>query len=71
MSYPCKYDHESPCEECDRCYRIKNNTHVYCTNCIHFRLDDKEIPYCPFEDKCDINDCEDSRPFNERLYYEE
>ena len=30
--------------------------YVYCTNCRHFRLDDEYTPYCPFEDKCDIND---------------
>jgi hypothetical protein len=46
--------------------------HVYCTNCKHFRLDDEEIPYCPYEEKeCDIRDCEDSRPFRERPMYEE
>ncbi|MDF2885567.1 MAG: hypothetical protein K0R54_6141 [Clostridiaceae bacterium] len=72
MSQPCKYNSFSPCEECDKCYGIKNHTHVYCTNCRHFRLDDEEIPYCPYEEKeCDIRDCEDSRPFSERPMYEE
>lgn len=47
------------------------DTHVYCTNCFNFRLDDEELPYCCFENKCDINDCEDSKPFKERPYYEE
>lgn len=46
------------------------NTHVYCTNCFNFRLDNEELPYCYFENKCDINDFEDSRPFKERPYYE-
>ena len=44
--------------------------YVYCTNCRHFRLDDEYIPYCPFEDKCDINDCEDSKTLEDRPYYE-
>ena len=43
--------------------------YVYCTRCKHFRLDNEEIPYCPFEDECDINDCEDSSPFIERPHY--
>ena len=48
------------------------NIPVYCTNCKHFRLDDEEIPYCPYEEKeCDIRDCEDSRPLRERPMYEE
>lgn len=45
------------------------NTHVYCINCLHFRLCDEGIPYCPFEDECDIHDCEDSRPFKDRPNY--
>ena len=44
---------------------------MYCTHCIYFSLDDKEIPYCIWENKCDINDCNDSRPFSERPHYEE
>ena len=45
---------------------------VYCTHCKHFRLDDEEIPYCPYEEKeCDIRNCEDGRPFRERPMYEE
>ena len=44
--------------------------YVYCTECKYFRLDDEYTPYCPFEDKCDINDCEDSRQLEERPYYE-
>lgn len=49
---------------------MKPDTHVYCTHCNNFRLCDEGIPYCPFEDKCDIKDCEDSRPFRERPMYE-
>jgi hypothetical protein len=44
--------------------------HVYCTKCKWFRLDDEEIPYCFFENECDIWDCEDSKPFRERPKYE-
>lgn len=50
---------------------MNENKHVYCTNCFYFRLDDEELPYCVYEDKCNINNCEDSRPFKERPYYEE
>ena len=45
--------------------------HVYCTNCKHFRLCDEELPYCPFEGECDINDCEDSKRRMYRPCYEE
>lgn len=50
---------------------MNDNEHVYCINCFYFRLDDEELPYCVYEDKCDINNCEDSRPCKERPYYEE
>ena len=50
---------------------MKTDTHVYCTHCLYFRLDDKDKPYCPFEDKCDICDCEDSKPYSERPMYKE
>ena len=48
---------------------MNKDEHVYCTNCLHFRLDDEEIPYCPFEDECDINDCEDSKSYEDRPCY--
>jgi len=44
-----------------------NNNHVYCTDCINFRLDDEELPYCCYEDKCDINDCDDSKAYSSGL----
>ena len=47
------------------------NEHVYCTNCIHFRLDDELLPYCMYENKCNINDCEDSKKRKYRPFYEE
>ena len=51
---------------------MKPDTYVYCTNCKHFRLDDEEIPYCPYEEKeCDIYNCEDSKPYSQRPMYEE
>lgn len=50
---------------------LEENLCVYCTNCIHFRLDDEDLPYCMHEDKCNINDCEDSKPIKERPFYEE
>jgi hypothetical protein len=75
MSQACKYDPLSPCEECDRCYGIRNNTHVYCTKCNNFELneigEDDYTPDCKYKDKCDLQDCEDSRPFKDRPYYEE
>jgi hypothetical protein len=49
---------------------MNQKQHVYCTECVHFRISDEDIPYCKFEDKCDIYDCEDSRPFSERMCYE-
>lgn len=60
-----------PLKEIEESIRKIKDIHVYCTHCKHFRLDDEEIPYCPWEDRCDINDCEDSRPYGERPFYEE
>ena len=44
---------------------------VYCTNCVHFKLSDEEIPYCINEDKCDITNCEDSAPIEDRPFYKQ
>ena len=44
--------------------------YVYYTNCRYFRLCDENLPYCMYENKCNINDCEDSKPLKERPYYE-
>lgn len=44
--------------------------HVYCTSCIYFRLCDENKPYCIYENKCDINNCEDSKPYENRPHYE-
>mgnify|MGYP000999240036 CR=1 FL=1 len=46
------------------------NDYVYCTHCKHLRFDDEDIPYCLFENECDIWDCEDSKRFGERPKYE-
>ncbi|WP_279146686.1 MULTISPECIES: hypothetical protein [Clostridium] len=50
---------------------MDENTYVYCTHCLYFRLDDEELPYCPYEDNCNINDCEDSMIFKDRPHYRE
>ena len=50
---------------------MDEDTHVYCTNCKWFRIDDEDIPYCPFENTCDIGNCEDSMSFADRPRYEE
>lgn len=50
--------------------KINLDTHVYCTQCKWFRLDDEEIPYCPWEDRCEIRNCEDSMRFEDRPYWE-
>lgn len=49
---------------------MNKDKHVYCTRCKHFRLDDEQVPRCPFEDKCNIYNCEDSMRFEDRPYYE-
>jgi hypothetical protein len=43
---------------------------VYCTNCYNFRLCDEGLPYCPFEDKCNINKYKQRAPLSERPYFE-
>ena len=45
------------------------NLHVYCTDCIHLHLTQEDVPYCPFEDKCDIEDFEDSKDVVKRPHY--
>lgn len=51
------------------------NEYVYCTNCIHFRIEDKYIkddngiPTCEHEDDCDITNYEDSKRRIDRPYY--
>lgn len=52
----------------DKC-KNESNTYVYCTNCQHFRLCNEGIPYCMYENICDINNCEDSRPLWNRPMY--
>lgn len=50
---------------------MNQDTHVYCTHCKWFMMDDEYIPYCLFEDICDITNCEDSMSFTDRPKYEE
>jgi len=49
---------------------ITLDTYVYCTHCKWFRLDDEDIPYCPYEDECEIRNCEDSMRYKDRPRYE-
>jgi hypothetical protein len=55
---------------CDTCFHVNENTHVYCTDCLHFRLCDEGLPYCYYENKCNINNYKDSKPFTERPKYQ-
>ena len=48
---------------------LSKDTHVYCTNCKHFRLDN-DIPCCPFENTCDVFNPEDSTSYENRPKYE-
>lgn len=60
--------------ELGECYNFmveQEKEQVYCTNCVHFKLSDEEIPYCINEDKCDITNCEDSAPIEDRPFYEQ
>lgn len=45
--------------------------YVYCVDCKWFRLCDEGLPYCPFENECDINNCEDGLRRSSRPFYEE
>ena len=49
---------------------LQKYKHVYCTHCKHFRLDVEETSYCLHEGECDLTNCDDSKPFSERPYYE-
>jgi hypothetical protein len=31
---------------------LEKNLYVYCINCLHFKLDDKDLPCCIYEDEC-------------------
>lgn len=52
-----------------RIYRWDRDAHVYCTECKHFSMDNDCNAHCPFEDKCDIWDFEDSRAYRDRPYW--
>lgn len=47
----------------------EDDEYVYCTHCEWLRFCDEDIPYCPFEDKCDIEDCDDSKSITIRTSY--
>ena len=44
--------------------------YVYCTDCIHFRLDDESRPYCWHCNECDIEDYNYRKPIEQRPFYE-
>ena len=44
--------------------------HVYCTMCRHFELSIDNIPYCCFDNQCEIRNCDDSMPFSDRPCYD-
>lgn len=76
----CSYKYENRCmlieEECNACKHIwradiNKDTHVYCTHCKWFRIDEEEVPYCYWETRCSIEDPEDSMRFEDRPCYEE
>lgn len=54
---------------------MDENTHVYCTNCEHYKLSivdclDNLCKQCPCRN-CDCEEPEDSIPFYKRKYYVE
>ena len=46
-----------------------DNAHVCCTNCLYFRLCDEQLPYCMYENKCNINNYKDSMHIQKRPHY--
>lgn len=48
---------------------LSEDTQVYCTNCDNYWIDENETPRCEYYHECDLNDCEDSRPYRERPKY--
>ena len=48
-----------------------NDTHVYCTKCKSFYVDNDEVPQCEHRHECELNDCEDSKPYSDRPHYVE
>lgn len=49
--------------------RNYNSRLVKCTDCFYFRLDDENIPYCLYENKCDIENPEDQFNVEFRPYF--
>lgn len=52
-------------------FTLEMQEYVYCKNCTHFHLDDENLPYCYYENECNINNFEDSRKLSERPCYKE
>lgn len=51
------------------CYMNIEDVRVYCTHCKYFRISKDEVPYCKFQNECDIFNCEDDAPLNKRPKY--
>lgn len=64
------YSEHLSCPKCYQWYDLKEEeVYVYCTECAHFRLHDEDMPYCEYEDVCEIRNCEDSMELSYRPYY--
>ena len=53
---------------------MNEDTHVYCTRCKWLEIseiDNEYFIHCPFENDCDVDNCEDSMPYKYRPNYEE
>ena len=54
--------------------KMNEDTHVYCTRCKWLEIseiDNEYFIHCPFENTCDIGNCEDSMAYKHRPNYEE
>lgn len=58
------------CPKCNQLYDIEDtDEYVYCTECIHFKVQGEGTPYCENKDLCDLENCEDSMAIKYRPYY--
>lgn len=68
------YSDTFSCPKCFQWYDVEDDIedeleYVYCTECAHFRLKDEDVPYCEYDDICDISNCVDSKSIENRPYY--
>lgn len=47
-----------------------NSTHVYCTECENFSIQN-DTPTCEYEEGCCLENCEDSMPISIRKNFKE